>query len=138
MPKLMLFPLIFSRFFLMTFFLLAKLFSHISCKNALKPINIYHMSHLPYPKYFSLPAWWKHIREFPAMANGQKSKLLGGGWRSNIGGMYHPHPPGFAALLSNRRIWSNGEIGIRYSAILRAYNYDGSSNSISIRYHKTA
>ena len=31
-------------------FLLAKLFPHISCKNALKPINIYYMLHPPYPK----------------------------------------------------------------------------------------
>ena len=40
-------------------FLLAKLFSHISCKNPLKPINIYHILHLPYPKIFFVPSMVK-------------------------------------------------------------------------------
>ena len=52
MSKVMLFLLIFSTLFLMTFFLLVKLFSHISCKNPLKSINIYHISHFPSPKIF--------------------------------------------------------------------------------------
>ena len=40
----------FLQIFLMTFFLVAKLFSHISCKKALKPINIYYILHPPYTK----------------------------------------------------------------------------------------
>ena len=59
----------FFQIFLYDIFLLAKLFSHISCKNPLKPINIYHVLHLP--KYFSLPTWWKNITEFPAMGKSQ-------------------------------------------------------------------
>ena len=98
MPKLMLFLLIFSRFFLITFFfLLAKLFSHISCK---KPLNTYqYVSYLASSvplKYFPLQARWKNIRYFPAM--GKNQNYWGGGWRSNIGGRGGCIPPGFAAL----------------------------------------
>ena len=45
---------------------------------------------------FSFPAWWKNIRDFPAMG---KNQNYWGGWRSNIGGgCIRPTPPGFAAL----------------------------------------
>ena len=68
------------------------LFSHVSCKNPLKRINVY-ILHLPYPpppKYFSLPAWWENIRELPAMG---KNQNYWGGWRSNIrGGCIPPSP----------------------------------------------
>ena len=96
MPKLMLFLHIFSTFFLMTFFLLAKLFSHISCKNPLKRINIYHILHLPYPpppKYFSLPAWWENIREFPTMGKNQNYWGDGG----QISGGCIPPSPGICS-----------------------------------------
>ena len=76
----------FLQIFLDDLFLLAKLFSHISCKNPLKPINIYHILHLPYPQIFSLLAWWKNI------SNGQKSKLLGDGGQI-LGGCIPPPPP---------------------------------------------
>ena len=42
----------FIQIFLDDFFLLARLFSHISCRSPLKPINIYHILHLPYPQIF--------------------------------------------------------------------------------------
>ena len=73
----MLFLLIFSRFFLMTFFLLAKLFRHISCKNPLKPVNIYHILHLPYPQIFFIASMVEKYQGIPS--NEQKLKLLGGG-----------------------------------------------------------
>ena len=87
----MLFLLIFSRLFLVIFFLLAKLFSHISCKNPLKPINIYHIFCIP--KYFSLPAWWKNIREFPAI--GKNQNYWGDGGQILEGCI--PHPPGICS-----------------------------------------
>ena len=60
------------------------------------------MSHLPYPKYFSLPAWWKHIRELPAMAKNQ-----------NYWGDVSPPPRDLQPCFQTGGYEVIGEIGIR-------------------------
>ena len=101
----MLFLLIFSRFFFMTFFFARQAFftHNLCCKNPLKikPTNIYHILRLPYPQIFLFAGMVENSQQWAKMKiiGGDgilKSKLLG--VKVKYWGDVSPQPPGFAAL----------------------------------------